>query len=99
MLKDTMMDSKCPDLDVYVLSRMFDYTGHIARATQRDPHHLTGCLIRFRDSIWKRTMTTLIGHQGHEGRVAPWIWEHQYDSYFKRQDLAWQETPEGDDKQ
>ena len=29
-LRNAMKDSSIPDLDVYVLARMYDYTGHLA---------------------------------------------------------------------
>ena len=38
---------------------MFDYTGHIIRAIEREPSHLTGALIKYKDATWKRYMTDL----------------------------------------
>ena len=85
-----MVEAKLPDLHIFVLSRMYDYTGHLLREVSRDPSHLCGHIIRFRDASWKRTMTALVGHQGHHGRVSPWTWERQYDTYFNDLGVAWQ---------
>ena len=46
-------------------------------------------MLRFRDASWKRQMTEAIGHQGHDGRVAPWNWERQYASFFRQRDQEW----------
>ena len=72
ILQDTILKAGLADVDVYVLSRMYDYAGHLVRAIRRDPEHLVGAVIRHRDSEWKRNMADSIGHQGHPGRFAPW---------------------------
>ena len=90
-LRQTIQECRLPDIDVYVLGRMFDYTGHLMRLVARNPLHLTGLVLKFRDSMWKDAHTVLAGHQGHPGRISPWCWERQYHSYFRAHGLCWQD--------
>ena len=92
LLRKCMVESGLPDLQVYVLGRMFDHTGYLVRSFSRSPNHLTGRVMAFRDAAWKRAMTHHVGHQGHSGRFAPWNWERQYDSYFALQGLEWKQV-------
>ena len=91
-LKACMVECRIPDTDVYVLARIFDYAGHLARAIAVNPTHLTGVALNYRNASWKQDMTDAIGHQGHAGRVSPWNWERQFHSYFKTLELDWQEV-------
>ena len=68
-----MEAASVPDIDIYVLKHMYDYAGHLARVADNGPRHLTSQVLSFRDAQWRQTMTTLYGHQGHHGRVAPWL--------------------------
>ena len=88
-LRKYMGDAKLNDLHAHVLGRMYDYTGHFVRATQRDPRHLTGQVLHFRGAAWKRQMMEMVGHQGHPGRFAPWNWERQYDHFFDQRGALW----------
>ena len=92
VLRQTLSESKLPDLDVHVLSRMFDYTGHLMREVSRNQNHLTGHVLKFRDSMWKEAHTALAGHQGHDGRFSPWCWERQHHSYVRAHGLCWQDV-------
>ena len=65
LYKKLLRSADILELVQYVLGRMFDYVGHIIRESQRNPNHLTGWLINFRDALWKETMAALQGHQGH----------------------------------
>eukprot|EP00973_Karenia_brevis_P031593 4356982-Karenia_brevis.AAC.1 len=89
ILRATMHENSIPDLDAYVLARMFDYTGHLVRSCQRKPDSLLGKVIRYRCCEYKQFLTEVSGHQGHSGRIAPWDWERQFHSYFSRHKLAW----------
>ena len=90
--KLTMTDCKLPDIDAYVLSRMYDYAGHLQRAVTANPLHLAGHLLKYRDAEWKDALTAMVGHQGHNGRISPWNWERQFHSYFRSLSLNWQEV-------
>ena len=92
MLRDTMASNGLPDIDVYVLKRMYDYVGHLTRAVHVNPGHLTGLVMTFRAADWKYAMSTAVGHQGHRGRVAPWTWERQYSSYYNSIGISWREA-------
>ena len=74
LYKETMEAEKLADMDLHVLSRMYDHVGHTVRSTRRVDVHLTGAMMNFRDSGWKKMMTLIAGHQGHNGRVHPWNW-------------------------
>lgn len=74
-----MKDCKLPDLDAYILGRMYDYAGHLIRAINTKPQHLTGQVLDFRNAEFKETLSTVVGHKC---RVAPWNWERQYLSFF-----------------
>ena len=87
-----MLEESFVSLDAYVLGRLYDYAGHLVRAIQANPGHLTGIALDFRDAPWKRTMTELVGHQGHPGRFSPWSWERQFSSYFQLEGLLWKEV-------
>jgi len=91
-LKTCLKEKQIPDLDVYVLVRLYDYAGHLARAISLNPTHLTGQVLNFRNAEWKQSMTDVLGHQGHKGRTHPWCWERQFHSYFKLQGEIWQEV-------
>ena len=90
--RETMKENRTPDIDVYVLGRMYDYAGHVLRESDRNSHHLIGHLLRFRNSAWKQAVTEVVGHQGHSGRISPWDWERQYHSYFRGEGLLWQDV-------
>ena len=91
-LWEKMQEANLARMDAYVLGRLYDYAGHLARAIQANPGHLTGIALDFRDAEWKRTMTEVIGHQGHPGRFSPWRWERQFSSYFQLEGLLWKEV-------
>ena len=80
---------RLPDIDVYVLQRMCDYTGHLTRLVLDMPAHLTGIMMRFRNAEHMDAMTAVVGHQGHPGRFAPWSWERQYAAFFRSKGLTW----------
>ena len=61
---------------------MYDYAGHLVRLHARNPQHLTGVVLSFKDARMKADLTAVIGHQGHSGRFAPWNWERQFHSFF-----------------
>ena len=92
VLRQTMNQAKVADMDVSVLGRMYDYAGHLARALANDPSHLTGLVLNFRDAEWKAALTETVGHQGHEGRFAPWNWERQYHCFFRGKQESWKEV-------
>ena len=89
VLRDELSSLSLPDMDVLILSRMYDYVGHLLRSIDRNPEHLTSHLIMFRDIDWKIAMTVVAGHQGHSGRVAPWNLEFQYHAYFWQHEMHW----------
>ena len=41
------------DVDVHVLSHMYDHVGHAVRAGARNPDHLPYQFIKFRDEQWR----------------------------------------------
>ena len=90
--KQLVQSEKLPDLDVYVLARMYEYVGHLIRVIRREPAHLTGKLIDFRDSDWKEYLTETAGSQGHPARFHPWNWEYQYHSYFRKLGKSWKDA-------
>ena len=98
LLKKTLVDCGLASIDVHVLGRMFDYTGHLLRAVETNPGHLTGQIVALRDAQWKRMMTEEVGHQGHPGRINPWNWEYQYHVIFVRQGLEWKDVPQDRDE-
>ena len=91
-LKTCLQEKQIPDLDVYVLARLYAYAGHLVWAVSANPAHLTGHVLNFRNAEWKRQMTEVLGHQGHHGRHHPWNWERQFHSYFKLQGEDWQQV-------
>ena len=59
------------DLDAYVLSRMYDYVGHVIRMGSRYPGFLPCIALRHRDKSWCLQHQEVLGHQGHHGRFNP----------------------------
>ena len=49
-------------------------------------------LVRFRNAQSKQDMTEVIGHQGHQGRFAPWCWERQCHTFCELLGQSWQEV-------
>jgi len=92
VLSQTMKACGLPDVDVYILKRMYDYTGHLARIVRDKPEHLTGKLLGYRDAEWKNALMQVVGHQGHKGRFSPWSWERQYDSFFRSKGHSWRDV-------
>lgn len=89
LLKKTMGECNLRVFGESVLLRLYDYIGHAVRTFSRNPCHLAGCVLRWRDAEWKQTLSDTIGHQGHHGRVAPWNYERQFHVYFWRRGLHW----------
>ena len=51
-LRDSMAKAKLPDLDVYVLRRLYDYPGHLVRILADQPNHLTGRVMKYMDASY-----------------------------------------------
>ena len=92
LLQQTLAAAGVETIDLYLLTRMYDYAGHLVRALQDNPLHLTGLVLRFRDAQAKAAIDSEIGHQGHPGRFAPWNYERQFDAFFKLMGAHWQEV-------
>ena len=92
----TMKACGLPDVDIYIyiyiLKRMYDYTGHLVRIVRDKPEHFTGKLLGYRDAEWKDALMQVVGHQGHKGRFSPWSWERQYDSFFRSKGHSWRDV-------
>jgi len=86
-----MKDCKVPDLDAYIWGKMYDYAGHLIRAINTKAQHLMGQVLNFRNAGFKETSSAVVGHQGHNGRVAPWNWEQQHHSFFHGRGKDWQD--------
>ena len=69
-----------------VLSRAYDYAGHVVRYGSRNNTLVFQVLMQHCRAEC-REMSRVIGHQGHPGRHAPWSWELQYDSFFVKQGI------------
>ena len=87
--KRNMDACRLADVDVYVLKRMYDYTGHLPRVIKDKPDHLTGKVIAYKDAEWKSALTQVLGHQGHKGRFSPWDWERQCGALFRLVNRHW----------
>ena len=88
----TMSTADVMAIDAYTLKRMYDYAGHLVRALDENPLHLTGLVLKYRDAESKATIAAEIGHQGHPGRFAPWNWERQLHSFFDQFGENWQQV-------
>ena len=67
---------------------MFDYAGHLIRVVAGKPWHLTGPVVKYRNTAWKTAMAAVVAHQWHPARHAPWNQEHRFHAYFRGIDLV-----------
>ena len=93
-IKHTKEHHRIPNLDARVLSRMYDYIGHVVRAGQREPNNLAYIALCHRNREWCLQHQELIGHQGHAGRVQPWSYERQFYEHFETENRNWMTVAE-----
>ena len=83
---------RLPDVDVYILSRIYDYVGRAVRAGARDANSLQLKFMQFRDESWRAQSQRILKHQQHPVRTPPWTWEYMFSKYFRNASLEWQEV-------
>jgi len=81
-----------PDVDVFILHKMFSFAGHLVRKGEYLPEFLPARVLLFRCKAECRTVQTFIGSQMHPKRFSPWSWERQFDTYFSQRGLSWIEV-------
>ena len=79
-------------MDVYILSRIYDYVGRAVRAGARDANSLQLKFMQFRDESWRAQSQRILKYQQHLGRTPPWTWEYMFSKYFRNASLEWQEV-------
>ena len=93
-IKRTKEHHCIPNLDDRVMSRMYDYIGHLVRTGTRDPNNLAYIALCHRNREWCLQHQQIFGHQGHQGRVQPWTFERQFYEHFEREGRDWMSVAE-----
>ena len=88
-IKHTKQHHRIPNLDDRVMSRMYDYVGHLVRAGTRNPTNLAYIALSHRNREWCLQHQELLGNQGHRGRVQPWTYERQFYEHFETEGRNW----------
>lgn len=89
LLATTKRKLKQATLDRVILTRQYDYIGHVMRFVDRNPTCLLRHILENKDKLWKVQHQHVFSFQGHQHRVPPWNWEYQFDDYFSSLGVHW----------
>ena len=74
--------------DMVVLSRVYDWAGHVARFQKWAPERYALRALLFRDIPYLKRLESEYGHQMHYRKFKVWRWEQQFVRFFG---LGWKD--------
>ena len=76
---------------ICVLSRVFDWAGHVGRFSKWAPERLAYKALVWRGASYLQTLEDLYGQQVHGRKFKVWRWEQQFTRHFGREwmHLTW----------
>ena len=90
MITSYIRGEKLTAWEVFVLRRLYNWAGHVARLQQQEPRRLTSRVLAFRCCRALEAHAFLTGGwQGHSGRYYVHNWERQFHDFFVKEDVDW----------